>query len=126
MKIKNKIYDTGLDKWTHGQKIPADWHCYLGPCPDCGCRTFDYGGGWRCVELYCARSANNPTPSVGAKPTWWQTDVNIKKDGGHWHSFRDGYLNPMESKEGFGITPQEAVLNLLANEELTNEKTRTN
>lgn len=115
IKIRNKKYNTGDSSWNHDEKMPGykEWHRYQGPCPDCGNRTFDYGGGWRCLDDYCRRSANNPAPSVGKAPEWWETNVNIKKDGNMWHAFYDDYTNPMESIEGFGETPQKAVDELL-------------
>ena len=121
-KVENKNYDTGISKWTHGQKIGGykEWHRFLGPCPDCGLQTFDYGGGWRCVGDYCMRSVSNSSPSVGKAPEWWETNVNVKKDGTMWHAFFDDYKNPMESVEGFGKTPNEAVAELIKE---SNEKT---
>lgn len=84
----------------------------LGPCPLCGTPTFDYGGGWRCRDWYCSKSANNPATSVGSRPKWWNTDINIQLDGNMWCAFRDGFVNLQESNAGFGSSPQEAVEDL--------------
>lgn len=104
------IYDTGVDVWEHGRRTPAlNGHKLLGPCPACGKRTFDYGGGWRCVALYCENSANNPAPSVGKTPSWWGTGIQVRKDGDQWCAIQSDYINLQESPAGFGRTPQEAV-----------------
>lgn len=119
-----KEYSTGKDKWRYEQ--PTDYrngtpyHKLLGPCPDCGSPTFDYGGGWRCCgsnERFCKRTADNPAPNVGKAPAWWNTDVNVYMDGESWCATRDGFDNPMEGSTGFGETPSEAVANLIKNEE---------
>lgn len=108
--LSGRVYTTGIDSWRHGERSsPVDWHTLLGPCPICGHRTFDYGGGWRCVDRYCANSANNPAPTVGPAPTWWDTDVNVFRDGSDWCAVRDGFVNLMESDAGFGATPGAAV-----------------
>jgi hypothetical protein len=106
-----KTYNTAIDKWQHGEKMPGinEWHRYLGPCPVCGSRTFDYGGGWRCLAAYCFNSANNPAPNVGPVPDWWNTIINVQKDGNSWCAFLDGFINLQESPAEFGDTPQEAV-----------------
>lgn len=111
-----KTYNNGRSTWNHGD--PADYHNgvpsheLLGPCPDCGCPTFNYGGGWRCNDYYCARSVSNPAPSVGSAPDWWNTDMNVMKDGNAWCAFRDGFINLQESEAAYGDTPKEAVKNL--------------
>lgn len=109
-----KTYNVGFDcVWQHGQ--PTDFengrpmHVLLGPCPDCGCPCFDYGGGWRCRALYCRNSANNPVPNVGPRPDWWDTDINVIKDGNAWCAHFDDFINLQESIAAFGDTPQQAV-----------------
>jgi len=114
-----KIYNTGKDKWAHEQKVSGgidEWHSYLGPCPECGARTFNYGGGWRCVAQYCSNNAGNPAPSVGPTPTWWDTDINVYMDGNAWCATRDDFIDLQQSNAGFGDTPREAVKNLLESE----------
>ncbi len=115
-KTSKRTYDTGRgDKWTHGDPAWAfgsRWdggpkNVFLGPCPACGRRTFDYGGGWRCVGE-CVNSAANPAPSVGPAPDWW-ADVRVMMDGSAWCAVRDDFVNLQESKAGFGASPQEAV-----------------
>ena len=106
-------YKTGKCSWKHGQAIPADWHVLLGPCPECGTPTFDYGGGWRCQATYCWNSANNMAPSVGPRPTWWNTGVQVYLDGDKWCAVNEGFTNPMESPQGWGNTPGEAVNDLV-------------
>lgn len=116
-----KVYYTGRGRWEHGQ--PTDYrngvpyHKLLGPCPDCGTSTFDYGGGWRCNALYCNRNADNPAPNVGEAPDWWDTDINVYLDGNAWCATRDGFINLMENPAGFGNTPHEAVKDLRKNEQ---------
>lgn len=116
-----KKYDTGLSRWEHGQGTDycsgEPSHKLLGPCPDCGSPTFDYGGGWRCTESNCNRNADNPAPSVGAKPDWWDTDINVYMDGDLWCATRDGFVDLMESPAGFGDTPHKAVSELMKNEQ---------
>jgi len=110
-----KVYKTGKDTWEHNQKLPGsdEWHRYLGPCPHCGARTFDYGGGWRCVRFYnCFNSVSNHMPSVGPRPSWWDGDTNVFMDGDAWCATKDGFINLQESKAGFGKTPKEAVAQL--------------
>lgn len=108
----NKQYGTGLAKWRYGESY-VSWHIYLGPCPQCGSPTFDYGGGWRCCTHNCRNSTNNPAPSVGERPSWWNTDINVSKDGEVWCATRDVFVNLQESDVAFGATPGEAVANLL-------------
>ncbi len=110
-----KIYKTGLSEWIHGEKWPGinDYHIWLGPCPDCGSRTFDYGGGWRCIKSGCTRGTSNLAPSVGAEPTWWKTGINVIKDGDAWMAHYDDFINLQESPCSFGDSPQEAVDNLI-------------
>jgi hypothetical protein len=119
--MSNKTYDTGDDSWRHGDKRGHgrdDWHVFLGPCPVCGKRTFDYGGGWRCVGEYCSKGTSNPSPSVGATPDWWGTNINVMKDGNAWEAHYDGFTE-------FGDTPQEAV-DKLRKEIITDTKLRGN
>jgi hypothetical protein len=119
-----KIYDTGIGVWEYGQGtdfyMGKARHILLGPCPLCGRSTFDYGGGWRCNEPYCFNSANNSLPNLGEAPDWWNTNINIKKDGNMWCAFYDDFINLQESPAGFGETPQKAVDELKKySEELT-------
>jgi hypothetical protein len=109
-----KTYDTGGGRtWQHGQ--PTDFHngvatrVLLGPCPDCGTACRDYGGGWRCMALYCANSASNPAPNVGPQPDWWDTNINVVKDGNAWCAHFDDFINLQESIAAYGDTPQQAV-----------------
>lgn len=81
MKPQSKQWATGDDSWVHGSTIPGDWHRFLGPCPACGARCFNYGGGWRCLAEYCQNSSNNPAPSVGETPWWWETDIQVARVG---------------------------------------------
>lgn len=109
----NTNYDTGKCKWTHGEEIAGDWHKLLGPCPLCGTPTFDYGGGWRCQALYCNNNASNPIGNLGPSPVWWNTGIQVKKDGNAWWAHKSDYVDPMESEVGWGDTPAEAVKELL-------------
>lgn len=113
--MDNTIYSTGTDKWQHGEKLNGhnEWHRHLGPCPNCGSRTFDYGGGWRCVTRYCFNSANNSIGNLGPSPKWWNTGVQVFKDGDQWCAVNADFINLQESNAGFGAVPQDAVDNLL-------------
>lgn len=109
---KNTTYNTGECRWTYGSELPGDWHRRKGPCPLCGTPTFNYGGGWRCMALYCNNNENNPAPSVGAEPTWWNTGIQVKKDGNAWFAHNADFINLQVSVSGWGKTPGEAVDNL--------------
>lgn len=114
--MSNKTYEPiPGNKWEYGEKMTGhnEWHKYLGPCPSCGNRTFDYGGGWRCLEPYCFNNHTNPISNLGAAPSWWNTDINVAKDGNAWIAFKDGFINLQESEAGFGENPNEAVKSLL-------------
>lgn len=104
-----KTYKTGKDTWDHGQNT-HDGHKFLGPCPICGARCFDYGGAWRCLGGYCQNSPGNPTPSLGEAPKWWNTDIQVYKDGDAWCAvFESSFINLQESIYGFGWCPMVAV-----------------
>jgi hypothetical protein len=109
-----RTYNTGGGRtWKHAE--PTDFrngvpfHVLLGPCPDCGTSCFDYGGGWRCQAPYCRNNANNPAPSVGPQPDWWDSDINVFKDGNAWIAHFDNFINLQESICAYGDTPQQAV-----------------
>jgi hypothetical protein len=63
--------------------------------------------------MYCYNSASNPSPNVGSMPSWWETDVNVVKDGDKWCATREGFENLQVSAAGFGDTPASAVAELL-------------
>lgn len=111
-------YDTGVQQWAFGE--PCDYrngvafHRLKGPCPLCGTPTFDYGGGWRCLALYCYCNADNPAPTVGAEPDWWFDGTRVFKDGDSWCATRADFVNLQESPVGFGDSPKAAVEALLA------------
>jgi len=112
----NKTYKTGLSTWTHNDDIYQNGqprYKLLGPCPQCGCSTFNYGGGWRCNAQYCQCNENNPAPNMGKAPAWWNSDINVYIDGNSWCAVRDDFTNLQESNAGFGKTPQEAVNELI-------------
>lgn len=116
IKVKNKRYDTGVGIWRHNQetnfKNGVSYHKLLGPCPICGKSTFNYGGGWRCNGSYCFNSETNPIPNLGKEPFWWETNLNVKKDGNAWIAYFDGFINIQESDCEFGDTPKEAIYKL--------------
>lgn len=108
-----KKYNTGRSSWEYGQKIPGEgWHIFLGPCPQCGMPTFNYGGGWRCRNDYCYFNAQNPIGNLGPEPKWWKTDINVFLDGKSWCATRNGFINLQESLAGFGDSPRDAVADL--------------
>jgi hypothetical protein len=109
-----KTFSTGKDRWDYNSKMMGhkEWHIYLGPCPACGSRTFDYGGGWRCLAMYCGRNASNPAPNVGPRPDWWEENIQVFKDGDAWCAVYDDFINLQESVAGFGNNPDDAVNNL--------------
>lgn len=100
--------------WEYGEKIPGynEWHSYLGPCPKCGATCYDYGGGWRCMAMYCSNNTSNPAPNVGPRPEWWNTNVLVVKDGNAWCAHFNDFIDLQASVAAFGDTPQEAVDNL--------------
>lgn len=110
-----KTYNTGSDTWNHGEKMKGwnEWHSYLGPCPLCGSRTFDYGGGWRCLSMYCFNDVSNPISNVGPAPTWWNSNINVIKDGDAWCAHYDDFINLQESISGWGDNPRDAIKELL-------------
>lgn len=114
-----KTYDTGQRKWQHGEiiewingNIPTRW--YLGPCPRCGNRTINYGGMYSCLDDYCPNSAGVFVCRPETTPDWWNSDINVKKDGDQWCATFDDFVNLAESPAGFGPTPREAITNLRA------------
>lgn len=112
-----KAYSVNGIEWQYGRGTGeftrSGWsHKLLGPCPFCGTPTFNYGGGWRCNKDYCFGSVNNPIGSIGPAPDWWDTDINIGRDGNQFTAYRDGFLNLMESKCGFGDEPRKAIEDL--------------
>ena len=116
-------YQVNDNSWSHGDPVcylNKGWdgrplHIYLGPCPDCGSRTFDYGGGWRCCSPFCSRSYNNPAPSVGEKPSWWDMEEMILSQQGLLSIWKAVYSNPnLHRQFGYGKTPDQAVHNLIA------------
>ena len=121
--VPGKIYDTGKYKWMHGR--PTEWaenravlRELLGPCPECGSCTTNYGTAYSCVDPYCVNSANQfVTAPIDKTPDWWQTQVNVFLDGNAWCATLDGFVNLQESVAGFGDTPRAAVANLLENAE---------
>jgi len=112
-KIMNTEYKTGQATWTHGEKMQGynEWHSHLGPCPACGTITFDYGGGWRCMAQHCFNNASNPVGNLGPSPAWWNTGIQVMKDGTAWCAHDKDFINIQESHTGWGDTPQKAVDN---------------
>ena len=108
-----KKYNTFIDKWTHGDKYylsQNDRREYYGPCPSCGHRTTEYGGSVVCMAEYCIHTSNRQCiNAIKPEPDWWNTDINVQKDGGEWCAFYDGFINLQESKAAFGTSPQLAV-----------------
>jgi hypothetical protein len=121
--MRMKQYSTGKLKWTHGE--PTDYkngrpmHKLLGPCPECGTSTFNYGGGWACNKPYCRYSVPNIVCNNGPEPDWWNTDINVMLDGNAWCAYRDGFIDLQESIAGYGDSPREAVEELLKQERAT-------
>lgn len=105
-------YNPFSDKgWEYGEKLHGrdEWHKHLGPCPKCGTACFDYGGGWRCMAMYCSNNASNPASNFGPLPEWWNTNILVKKDGDAWCAHYDDFIDLQESVSGFGNTPQMAI-----------------
>lgn len=106
------IYETMPGtKWTYGESRHGVM--LYGPCPVCGSACGQYGGGWRCLSLYCCNSFANGAPTLGAPPKWWDTGVRVYKDGGLWCAVGPNFENLQESEAGFGETPQQAVDRLI-------------
>lgn len=111
----NTTYITGTDCWRHGENMrDSAGHDYLGPCPNDGRRTFDYGGGWACVNHDCRHSPEQLVCNNGPSPMWWNTEVQVKRDGDAWFAHGAGFINLQESACGFGATPVAAVLEFMA------------
>jgi hypothetical protein len=105
-------YNNGKTSWEHGEAASNyhnEWHKKLGPCPECGSPTFDYGGGWRCFGSDCFNSPSNPISNLGPAPSWWNSGINVIKDGNAWVAHGPEFVNLQESHVGFGNTPREAV-----------------
>jgi len=92
--------------------FPSRW--MLGPCPQCGNPTSNYGGTYSCHNRFCCKSANNFAVSPGNVPEWWNSNVNIQRDGDSWMASFDDFVNLQESVAGFGATPDEAVKDLVS------------
>ena len=108
-----KTYDTYIDSWEHGQIYyngPGYQKTWYGPCPECGSRTTNYGGSIVCVDWYCKHTTNrqciNP---INPQPSWWNSEMNVQKDGDQWCAFKDGFINLQESEAGFGNSPSLAI-----------------
>lgn len=115
--MNTKYNPFGKGGWIYGERFQRstyswDYAHYLGPCPSCGSVCFDYGGGWRCMGMYCNNNTNNPAPNLGPRPDWWNTNILVKKDGDSWCAYFDDFINLHESKVAFGQTPSLAVSNL--------------
>ena len=109
------VYDTGKNRWQHGRPIYQDGQVVrrlLGPCPTCGSVTSTYGGSYSCHNDYCPNSADNFACNPGPIPDWWNTDVQVYRDGTAWCAVGAGFMNLQESKAGFGDTPRAAVADL--------------
>lgn len=105
-------YNTGENQWEHGEprkENSQDWHKLLGPCPKCGVPCFDYGGGWRCQNIACFNHAGNSIGNLGPAPSWWDSGINVIKDGNEWAAYGPDFINIQESDVGFGSTPADAV-----------------
>lgn len=107
-------YNNGEYSWVHGQVISRHpngnldrW--LLGPCPECGSTTSNYGGLYSCHSLYCTKSSNVFACTPGPMPDWWNTGVNVMKDGNKWFAHGVEFINLQESISGWGKTPREAV-----------------
>jgi hypothetical protein len=109
-------YNTGQHTWQHGtptcyeNAVAIRW--MLGPCPLCGMITVTYGGGYSCNNDYCPKAACNFACNAGPKPDWWNTGVQVFKDGNAWCATGSGFINLQESPAGFGDRPCDAVAEL--------------
>lgn len=115
--MENKKYFNPFNNkngWYYGEKMKGhnEWHSYLGPCPKCGARCFNYGGGWRCLDPNCMYSYTSSFSTFGPEPEWWQ-DKNIRVfiDGNAFFAVGADFINLQESEFGLGDTPQDAVNN---------------
>lgn len=93
-----------------------------GPCPSCGSPTSNYGGGFSCHYDYCQCSANIFACNAGPAPVWWETEIDVFKDGNQWCATMADFINLQESPAGFGRSPNEAVKNLAEGLNCTFEK----
>ena len=104
-------YNNGKTKWHYKERMKGrdEWHSFLGPCPFCGTPTFDYGGGWRCLAMYCNNNTSNPIGTLGKEPEWWNTGMQVFMDGDTWCAVGKDFIDLQSSNAGFGNTPQKAV-----------------
>lgn len=117
----NTRYETGKHSWTYNDPIYQYGKVIrrmLGPCPRCGTATSTYGGGFNCHKDYCPNSADTFTcRTIDKWPKWWNTDIKVFLDGTAWCANNDDFVNLQESDAGFGDTPDEAVKDLIRQEE---------
>ena len=110
------IYNTGKQEWEHGRAVAWDsWdrspsRRLLGPCPQCGAMTSNYGFTYSCHSPYCQNSANIFVCGPEPTPDWWNTGINVFIDGDAWCAVGVGFIDIQESPCGFGKTPREAVV----------------
>lgn len=108
-------YNNGSTTWMHGE--PVEWESWdhspsrrlLGPCPRCGSVTSTYGGAYSCHNNYCPNSASIFVCGPDPAPDWWNTGINVIKDGDAWCAHGPDFINLQESHAGFGDTPKDAV-----------------
>lgn len=113
-------YNNGKFQWTHGQVISyvpnrglMVERQFLGPCPQCGSPTSNYGGSFSCHDDYCPNSASMFVCGPEKYPEWWDKGINVILDGNAWCATGPEFVNLQESNAGFGATPREAVAELL-------------
>ncbi len=108
------IYDNVKYKWQHGRIVewvngntPSRW--LLGPCPECGTTTSNYGGSFSCHKDYCINSSMSFACGPEPYPDWWNKEINVIPDGNQWCATGPDFINLQESDAGFGDKPRDAV-----------------
>ena len=111
---EGRLYNTGKHMWRHGEPYRYDngkvTHRKLGPCPQCGFPTVEYGGGFSCNNRYCRNSSFIfACKTIDDVPDWWDKNINVALDGNAWCAYDDDFIDLQESIAGFGDTPRDAV-----------------
>ena len=112
----NTSYNNGKQQWSHNDPIYKDGRVVrrmLGPCPRCGSATSQYGSAYSCHNQYCHNSYGIFACRPDSAPKWWNTGVNVIKDGDSWCATNEDFINLMQSDAGFGDSPNSAVADLL-------------
>ena len=115
---KIKVYKTGSYNWQYCQTVifKGENKVLLGPCPQCGLPTYKHVDGWKCTDANCKGYQGKLYRNRFGYPDWWNTDIDVSKTENLWISFRSVMKNDGQGLLGGGMTPQDAVEDLVAME----------